>query len=260
MAKELVVNKKLLFRLAKNDFKAKFANAFLGSMWAFVQPLTTMLVFWFVFQVGLKNGDVGGVPFIVWYAPAFLIWTFFSDTLVAATGSIREYSYLVRKVNFKVSLIPSVKIASGAFVHCAFILFIVVLNLYYGNIPTIYSIQVFYYFFCTIAFLLGLSWLFSAIAPFAGDTTSIVGVIMQVGFWATPIVWSADNMDTWIQSVFKLNPMYYICNGYRDAFIYDVWFWERGWVNIWFWAVTIFMLLLGAKAFRHLRPEFADML
>lgn len=255
-----IKERKLLCSMAINDVKARFATSALGVLWAFVTPLTTMLVFWFVFQVGLKNGDVNGHPFIVWYAPAFLIWTFFADTWSSTTNSVREYSYLVRKINFRVSIIPTIKIFSGTIIHVAFILFIIILNMCYGIMPNLYYLQVFYYFLCTFVLLFGLGLLCSSITPFLGDIPSIVGVITQVGFWATPIVWNPDIMSGWVQRVLQINPLYYICTGYRDTFIDRVWFWQHGSQTIAFWVTTLIVLLLGCYTFNKLSEQFADVL
>jgi ABC-type polysaccharide/polyol phosphate export permease len=251
----------MLWDLSVNDFKARFASSFLGAVWAYITPLVTMLVFWFVFQVGLRTADISNVAFIVWFAPAFLAWTFFSETLSMGTVALREYSYLVRKVKFRVSVIPLVKIISGCFVHAAFIVFMILLVACYQIPLTIYSIQLLYYFLCTVLLLTGLCWLFSAITPFFPDMQSIVAVLIQIGFWTTPIIWNADAISSnLVHLILKLNPMYYICRGYRDALIEHIWFWQRGYTNLLFWVVTLAFFMLGALVFRKLRPHFADVL
>ena len=63
---DLWKNKRLIFNLAKNDFKTKYAGSYLGIFWAFVQPIVTILVYWFVFQVGFRSGTVSEFPFVVW--------------------------------------------------------------------------------------------------------------------------------------------------------------------------------------------------
>lgn len=250
----------ILWGLAKNDLKGRFASSVLGGIWAFIQPLITLLIMWFVFQVGFKNPPVNDVPFIVWMAPAYLVWTFFAETLTAGTNCLMEYSYLVKKVNFRVSMIPLVKIISGAFIHVAFIGFIFILLLVCDVPLSIYNLQVIYYFLCTCVFLVGLCWLFAAVAPFVKDVVNIVGVITQIGFWATPIFWSPENMDGWVQAVLRVNPMFYICRGYRDAFIDHVWFWERDSMAGLFWCVSIVCFIAGAFLFKKMRPHFADVL
>lgn len=257
---DIVHDRSVLWGLAKNDVRAKFAASFLGSVWAFIQPLITLLVLWFVFQVGFRNPPVSDVPFMVWYAPAYLVWSFFSEALTSGTNCLIEYSYLVKKVNFRVSIIPLVKILSSALIHVFFIIFIFFLLLVYKIPFSIYNLQVIYYFLCTIFMLVGLCWLLSAIAPFLKDTSNMVNVLIQIGFWMTPILWSADGMNPWIVRVLKLNPMFYICQGYRDSFIDHVWFWERGLISLYFFAFSCLIFVVGAYLFHKLRPQFADVL
>lgn len=257
---DIVKHRRVLWGLAKNDFKARFASSFLGILWAFIQPLVTILVFWFVYQVGFKTSPMNNVPFIIWFIPAYLVWSFFSESLISATNCLREYGYLVRKVNFRVSMIPLVKIISSTFVHIVFIGFIFFMCFVYSIPASIYNLQVIYYFICTIILLVGLGWLLSSITIFMPDMSNIVNVFIQIGFWATPIFWSPDKMSTKVQMVLKLNPMFYICRGYRDCFVDHVWFWDRGLTNLNFWAITAVLFVLGAIVFRRLRPHFADLL
>lgn len=256
---DLVTDKKMLWRLSKNDFKARFASSMLGIVWAYVQPLATILVFWFVFQVGLRSPDVGSLPFIVWYTPAFLVWTFFQDTLSSMTNSIRDYSYLVRKVNFHTCLIPFVKLISGCFVHVVFIVFIFVINIIYGVPLSVYNFQVLYYFLCTIVLLIGLGILCATITPFVGDVPNIVSVVLQIMFWATPIVWNENILSPGVASVMRWNPMYYICTGYRASFQNQMLFWKRP-ETIWFWVGVLCLVVFSMHLFQKLNRDFVDVL
>lgn len=257
---DIVRERGILWGLAKNDVKSKFASSVLGVIWAFIQPLVTLLVFWFVFQVGFKNPPVSDVPFVVWFAPAYLIWSFFSEALMSGSNCLTEYAYLVRKVNFRVSVIPLVKIISSAFVHIFFILFIFFLLMSYQIPLSLYNLQVIYYFGCTVFLLVGMCWLLSAIAPFLKDTVNVVGVLIQIGFWLTPIFWTTEGMEPWVEIVLRINPMFYICRGYRDTFIDRIWFWERSFDNLIFWVIAGIFFVAGAYLFRKLRPQFADVL
>lgn len=258
--KDLYKQRKILGELAINDCKAKFASSGLGMVWAFLQPLLTLLVFWVVFQAGFKTAPISNVEFIVWFAPAYLIWMFFSEGLLQVTNSLVEYNYLIKKVNFKVNIIPPIKIVSSAIVHCGFILFIIFLNFVYGYGISIYALQVIYYFGCTCMLLLGMGWLFSALNVFVKDVYNVVAVFTQIGFWATPVFWNASEMDSNILLILKLNPMYYICEGYRETFIYKIWFWEHPAETVYFWAITVVLLIVGARTFDKLNKVFIDVL
>ncbi len=258
--KDIYENKKVMWGLAKNDLRARFASSFLGTIWAFIQPLITLLVMWFVFEVGFKNPPVSDVPFIMWLTPAYLVWSFFSEALVLETNCLTEYSYLVKKVDFQVGIVPVVKMISSAFVHAGFIVFIFVMMLCCRIRISIYSLQVVYYFLCTCLLLAGMGWILAAVAPFVKDVVNVVNVVIQIGFWATPIFWTSDGMSPIVQTILKINPMFYICRGYRDCFIDHYWFWQYGGTTVYFWVVTLLLFCLGAKLFNKLRPQFADVL
>ena len=120
---DLYKNRRLVMKLAKNDFKTRYAGSYFGTFWAFVQPVVTILVYWFVFSVGFRsNTDELGVPFVLYLVAGIVPWFFFSDALSGGTNSLLEYNYLVKKVVFNISVLPVVKIISALFVHGFFVL------------------------------------------------------------------------------------------------------------------------------------------
>lgn len=94
---ELLQNRKLIMNLAKNDFKTKYAGSYLGIVWAFVQPIVTILVYWFVFSVGLKAGNVSDYPFVLYLVSGIVPWFFFQDALNGGIKALMEYNYLLKK-------------------------------------------------------------------------------------------------------------------------------------------------------------------
>jgi lipopolysaccharide transport system permease protein/teichoic acid transport system permease protein len=96
---------------------------------------------------------------------------------------------------------------------------------------------------------------------FLRDTGQVVSMILQFAFWMTPIFWSPKFLTNKTLNLIKLNPVYYIVEGYRESFIYKTWFWEKHYMlTLYFWGVTLFFFFLGAVVFRRLRPHFADVL
>ena len=94
--KDFWAARNLIYNLAQNDFKTRYAGSYFGMFWAFVNPVITILVFWFVFQVGFRSSSVQGVPFILWLSCGLIPWFFFSDAWANVTGSFIDYSYLIR--------------------------------------------------------------------------------------------------------------------------------------------------------------------
>ena len=258
--KSLWRDRNVIWQLARNDCRARFAASGLGVLWAFLQPLLNILVIWFVFQVGFKSMPVDDVPFIVWYIPAFLSWNFFSEAVSQSTGSLLDYSYLLKKVNFNVTVIPLIKVVSAALIHAGFIVLILVINLVYGRIPTVYFVQILYYFICAFCLSAGLGWLLSSVSVFVKDIANVVSVVLQIGFWATPLFWDPSGMSLVVKQLLKINPMYYVCMGYREAVVDRVWFWQHPVQMLYFWCVVILLFVCGSRLFMKLRPHFDDVM
>lgn len=262
LPRELLANRRLIFSLAKNDFKTKYAGSYLGIIWAFVQPVITVLVYWFVFEVALKNPKANDFPFVLNLTAGLVPWFFFSDALNGGTNALLEYSYLVKKVVFKISVLPIVKIISALFVHLFFAGFAIFLSACYGFIPNFYTLQVLYYVVCIFVFTLALTYATSAIVVFFRDLTQIISIFLQVGIWMTPIMWNINAVikNPLILKLFKLNPMFYIVTGYRDSILGNIGFWEHAGWGIYFWALTAILFIIGTVIFKRLKGHFADVL
>lgn len=258
----VIKNRKLAVYLAKNDMKNKFAGSYLGIFWAFVQPVITILLYWFVFQVGLRSGDVSDVPFVLWLMAGLIPWFFFQDAVLNATNSFIEYSYLVKKVVFNIDILPVVKIISALFIHMFFLLVLIVIYVIFGFFPGSVALLLLYYSFGMVMLALGIAYFTSAIAVFFKDTSQIMGVLMQIGVWVTPIMWNMDgmNLDENLKIIFKINPMYYIVRGYRDTLIYGKTFLDMPYLTIYFWVVVVIIFFIGNLVYKRLKPHFADSL
>lgn len=267
MIKEAWNNRKLILKLAKNDFKTRYAGSYLGIVWAFVQPIITIVVYWFVFEYGLSAGaqlSRSGIkiPFVLWLSAGLIPWFFFSEALSSATNALVEYNYLVKKVVFKIEILPIVKVISSLFVHAFFVAFILILFACYGHFPDVYTLQVVYYSFCMVMLVLAISYTTCAVVVFFRDLSHIIGIILQVGVWATPIMWNFSIIgNPVLQFIFKLNPMFYIVQGYREALIEKTFFWESAaGLTIYFWGLTLILFVIGRAMFKKLKPHFADVL
>ena len=260
-------SRKLIARLSVNDFKTKFAGSYLGIVWAFIQPVITILVYWFVFEKGFKpaaihNAAGDQVPYVLWLIAGMVPWFFFSDALSGGTRALLDYSYLVKKVVFQIDALPIVKVISAVFVHLFFVAFAVFLYVLYGYVPDFYTLQIVYYSVGLLLFATGLVYLTSAVVVFFRDLNQVINIVLQVGVWVTPIMWDMEKMEigTAFKAVLKLNPLYYIVQGYSDALIGKTAIWEKPGQTAYFWAVTLACFWLGSYVFQKLRMHFADVL
>ena len=254
------MNWRLLFSLTKNDFKQKYLGSYLGITWAFIQPVITVLIFWFVFQVGFKAQPINDVPFILWLIAGMFPWFFFADAVGNATNAVVENTYLVKKIVFRVGFLPLIKIFSSLIVHLFFILFMYGLYMVYGYSFDMYWLQVFYYLGAMMVLILGISYITSAVVIFFKDMGQLVAMLLQFGFWLTPIFWFIGMIPEKYHFWIKLNPLVYIIEGYRDSMINHIWFWEKPIMGLYFWVVALIMIWVGLSTFRKLKPHFADVL
>lgn len=263
LPKEVIQNRKLVASLAKNDFKTRYAGSYLGIIWAFIQPIVTVLVYWFVFGMALRPASDKGVPFILWLVAGLVPWFFLQEGLINGTNSLLEYNYLVKKVVFNIRILPVVKVLSAVFVHLFFIVVVIVLYACMGHFPSLYYLQLIYYSLCVFILVLGVSYLTSAVVVFFRDLSQIINIALQVGVWATPIMWDFNDMSGMpgvVKLILKLNPVFYIVQGYRDSLINKVGFWEHPEMTLYFWAFTLILFLLGTHLFKKLQVHFADVL
>lgn len=264
MLRNLVTERKLIWTLAKDDFRKRFAGANWGLLWALLQPTVTVLVYWFVFEgTGMRQtAETNGCPFVLWMLAGLVPWFYFQEVLNGGTNVMMEYSYLVKKVVFKIEILPMIKSISALFIHVFFICLTFGFYLAYGQFSGIYSIQILYYSVCMFIMAMGICYATSAVAVFFRDLLQIVNIGLQIGVWITPIMWDLNGMNLpgIVQKIFMLNPMYYIVYGYRDALVNKVWFWERPGLTLYFWAFTILTFFIGSRVFSRLRVHFADVL
>lgn len=260
LIRDIIANRKFLWQMTKRDFRQRYLGSYLGILWAFIQPAVTVLIFWFVFQIGFKSMPVDNFPFILWLICGMFPWFFLSESIQSATNSVVESAFLVKKIVFRVELLPIVKIVSALVVHIFFIAVLLIMFALYGYLPTIHNLQLIYYLFAMICLSLGISWLTSSLTVFLRDVGQFVAMMLQFGFWGTPIFWSLKIVPEQFQFFLKLNPAYYLVEGYRQSFIYHEWFWQHAHLTAYFWCVTAAVMFIGAWCFKKLRPHFADVL
>jgi ABC-type polysaccharide/polyol phosphate export permease len=258
----LFLNRRVIISLAKQDMKQKYASNFFGVIWTFVSPLITIGIIWFVFEVGFKTKLAdNSVPFILWLMAGMIPWQFLVEAISQGTSSIIDKPYLVKKIVFRVSTLPLIKILVSLIIHLFFLLLILIMYILVYK-QTFYwtYLQLPYYLGCIIFFAIGFSLVTSSIVVFFRDLSQIISITIQFGFWLTPIFWSKNMISDKYLLILKLNPAYYIIEGFRDSLIYNVWFWEHPVLSLYFWSFTITLTLFGALVFKRLRPHFADVL
>ena len=264
MILDVLKKRKMILSLAKSDFKKRFAGSYFGVVWMFIQPVVTVLIFFFIFQLGMKSQPpVPDTPYVIWLIPGLVPWFFFNESLQSGTNVMQEYSYLVKKVVFPVELLPVIKVVSAGLVHACFVAVMLLVFVIGGRMPELSWIFILYYSLCTAALSLSLSLITASVNVFFRDMSNIVAIVLQFGMWLAPIMYwegmfTADH--PWMEYLFKLNPVYYIVAGYRDSMLTGNFPWERPLNTLYFWVVTAVLFVIGSRLFKKLKPHFSDVL
>ncbi len=259
---ELFQSRHLIWKLARNDFKKRYAGSYMGAVWAMAQPVITVAMYYVVFDVIMDAGGRGNtdVPYVLFLTAGLVPWFYFSEALNSGTNALLEYNYLVKKVVFKISILPIIKIIAATFIHGFFVCVLLIVAAAYGYYPTVYTLQIFYYSACLFILVLALCYSTCAIVVFFRDLSQIISIALQIGMWATPILWDLGAIDEkWVMIV-KINPLVYIVNGYRSAVFEQQWFFQDFFSTMYFWIFTVVLFGLGAAIFKRLKVHFADVL
>lgn len=260
---ELFQNRHLIWKLAKNDFRKRYAGSYMGAVWALVQPVVTVAMYYIVFDKIMGNSvnrGTGDIPFVLFLTAGLVPWFYFSEALNNGTNAMLEYNYLVKKVVFKISVLPIIKVIAATFIHVFFVGVLLIVAAIYGYYPTVYTLQLIYYSVCLFIFVLALCYTTCSIVVFFRDLAQIINIALQIGMWATPILWSLDSLSGEWVIFLKLNPLVYIVNGYRSAICEREWFFQDFFSTMYFWIVTVILFGLGGAVFKRLKIHFADVL
>ncbi len=259
--KDHIEYRRQLVQLAKADMKKAYGGV-LGMGWAIIRPAILIFVFWFAFSVGLrKGGDVEGYPFFLWLIAGMIPWFYMRDMITGGAGSIRRYKYLVTKIKFPVSTIPTFVSMGSLATHAGLVVLMIGIFLLFGYRPTIYYLQIPLYMI--LMFLFFTAWgLFSGVlSSISRDFLNLVKSLTQALFWMSGILYDANGIgQQWIRNILLFNPVTIVVNGYRNALIYQKWFWEDWQQLVNFAIVYAVMLLLAVWVYRKLKKDIPDVL
>lgn len=261
--KTLFKNRKLVWQLGKNDFKNRFANTSLGALWGFVSPFVFMITYVIVFQYILKTGSAGNDPYVVWFLPGMSMWMFLSDSILNASNSVTNYSYLVKKVVFPIDIIPVISLAASSIISMFLFLISIAVCIIFGYIPNLLMFA--YMLFASVFFIIGFTRFTSAITTLVPDFSQLLGIFMQLMFWFTPIIWNLSMVDQigggLAAKIVRCMPFTYLVTGFRQVFIDGNIVTEyHGMYTLVFWSIAIFIFFWGNYVFKKNKKDFADVL
>lgn len=271
---------KQIFLLAKNELIKTYKGAVIGPFWAVIKPAFTLFVYWFAFSVGIRsagnvdvviNGDfIATFDRFTFLLVGFIPWFFITDSITQGAKSIRLNRQFVTKVSFPVSTIMTYTAVARLYVHI-FLASIMYLIIAFTRGVSIYNLQFFLYCPLMFAFFVVLTWSTAPMSAFSKDFENMIVSIMSGIFWLSGIIYNSYNMDTdalifgkplkpILEFIMLLNPINFFANGYRNAFLYDRWFFEYPLELIIFLVEFVIIFILGIYNYNRLRKTLPDVL
>lgn len=265
MSEQWWVKFDLLRTLVRRDLEARYKGSILGNLWPLLNQLSQLLIYTYVFSIvlnvklTLKGLPPNNLTFGLWLFAGLLPWIAFTGGLTQATGSVLAQPNLVKKVVFPLALLPLVPILStfieSAFGMMALIVLVAIssqtLHPTLALLPLVWLPQ--------LLLTAGLGYMMAGLTVFLRDIPQSLGVILNLWFYITPIVYPASVIPQEFRGwVFWLNPLAAISEVYRDlVLVGEVQHWGEWGVAS---AISLVIFLMGVGLYRRLRPAFADVL
>jgi lipopolysaccharide transport system permease protein len=252
---ELWEYRELLYFLIWRDIKVRYKQTALGASWAIIQPVFTMLVFSLFFgHLGKIPSD--GIPYPIFSFAALVPWTFFANGLGQSSNSLVGNANLITKIYFPRLIVPLASVFSG--IVDFLLAFVVLLGmvLYYGLVPTLNVFWLPLFVLLALVTSLGVGLWLSALNVEYRDVRYVVPFITQFWLFATPIAYPSSLLSQPWRTIYGLNPMVGVVEGFRWALLGTNT--APGPIIAVSSAAALVILVTGAFYFRRMEKTFAD--
>jgi teichoic acid transport system permease protein len=251
----------MIFRMSRYEDKATYQSHYLGLAWQILNPAIQVGIYYLVFGVGVNQGrEISGVPFIVWMLIGITVWFYVNSSILGASNSIHRQVGMVAKMKFPVSVLPTINIVSNLSSYFPMLAIVVITVLGFGGTPSLYWLQYIYYFFCMFVFLFAFGLLNATITVLIRDYHIFLQSVLRLLFYVSGPIWDIQNrnLPPTLVKVLRINPVYYIIEGFRDTFLNRAWFWEKATYGFIFWGMVLILLILGSHLHIKFRAKFVD--
>jgi ABC-2 type transport system permease protein len=264
---ELAESKELFANLTLRELRGKYKRSVLGWTWSLLNPLATMVIFTVVFRFFLKVQVAPGRPsglhvFAIFLLCGLLPWNFLSNGISGGMGALIGNSNLIKKVFFPRELLVASTIASWVVSFLLEMAVLAVVLLVAGNMVLPWLVPALGLVLVQTLFVVGLGLMFSVVNVYFRDVQYLVGIVLQIWFYATPIVYPIsvvrDALDDspGVFTLYKLNPMVRFVEAYRDC-LYDLRF-PPLLDSLYLVGVSLATLALGVFVFWKMEPKLAE--
>lgn len=253
MFKEIYEYRQLLKSNISKEVRGKYKGSFLGVLWSFVNPLLMTLVYAIVFPFLLKSSQPHYTTFIV---IAIIPWTWFTYTIMSGTNTFLVNAGIIKKVYFPREILPISIVTSGLINYLISCIIIGIFLLFSGIGFSVYILYLPLIVLIQYMLQLGIIFITSSIDVYIRDAEYIINFIVQMVFYATPVLYSIDMFPEKFRWILRLNPLATIIESYRNIFYYKT-NPDFKMLGITF-IVSFIILIVGYAIFQKLKKGFAE--
>ena len=213
--KNLYKYRELLKTNIKKEIRGKYKNSFLGVLWSFLNPLLQRAVYALVFPFILKNTQDN---YVIFLCCGLIPWAFFSTTISRSAFTMVENGNIIKKVYFPREILP-ISVVTSETVNFLISTIIIIVFVIFGGIGLSKYIMLYpIVLLAQYLLLIAISLIVSSISIYIRDLQHLIGVALQLLFYAAPIVYTPESIPEQFKWILKCNPMTYIISGYRNIF------------------------------------------
>jgi len=254
-------NRGLIRTMVRRDVLSRYTGSFGGAFWAVLNPLMLMVTYFFVFGIVMESkfgNDNSRTAFALYFLSGFLPWLAFSEAAGRAPFVMIEHRSFIRKLVFPVETLPVNLVASGLVTEFfGLTLFIAALFIIRGRVPpTVLYLPLI--LIPQILFTAGIAWFLAALGVFVRDLGQVIGYLITVWMFLTPIFYSEDQLPRIAANILRVNPIYVLVHSYRAILLDSR---PPDWIPLlWLFIGSAVVFLLGHAWFYKLRKSFADLI
>ncbi|MBE6161600.1 MAG: ABC transporter permease [Firmicutes bacterium] len=253
MFKELYQYRELLKTNVKKEIRGKYKGSFLGVLWSFINPLLMTLIYAIVFPFVLKNTQEHYVTFLI---IGILPWNWFTLNIIQGTTTFLSNAGIIKKVYFPREILPISVVTSGLINFLISCIIIALFLIFSGIGFSGYIVYLPLIILAQYILMLAIIFLTSSINVYIRDAEYIINFIIQMLFYATPILYSTDLFPEKIAGLLKINPMVTIIECYRDVLFYHNQPHLKSLLIV--ILTSLILLLINYRIFRRLEKGFAE--
>ncbi len=267
--KENFSNLYRIYSIAKYELLADMRDSKFGIAWNFLSPAIQVLTYWLIFGVAWnrKPIEIRGitVEYMPWLVIGYTCWWFAQPSITNGCSAIFSKINVITKMKFPVSVLPATVIAKEFFNHCCMLIIAIVTVIAFGYYPNWYWLNLIYFMFATFCLCEALALILSVLTMLWRDVKKLVVSLTRMLMYFSPIIWDCHFRASvpfarYINLIMKMNPLYYLVNGYRESVFYQLPFWHHRALMLWFWAVVLVLFVFGCMLMYKFKKKFIDLI